>query len=331
MTIHQNLIPFSSSNRKQVSIYVCEFNIKIEIEFNSSIPGSSPVLGLFSVRFSSHEHPIIGSLVQLCSLRLVIIINPCRFPFSNLALTVSMMKDQTEVNEVEGALNLSEFKFAILHEADQMLNVGYADGVETMLEYLPRERQTMMFSATMPSWIVKLTHKYLKTHVTIDLVDDSDQKVADGITLYSISSEMRERASLIGPLITLWNIFYKLYFEKADTVVAKSLNKEFGPDSKEVNVSNGQSVDQEWSVDRRERSAVGTPDYLAPEILLGTEHGYAADWWSVGVILFELLTGTPPFNSNHPESEEKSKRPRNGGKEVLVPPSSSQSLNTLYR
>ncbi|KAI3688902.1 hypothetical protein L2E82_46829 [Cichorium intybus] len=73
------------------------------------------------------------------------------------------------------------------------------------------------------------------------------------------------------------------------------------PDSKEVNVSNGQSIDQEWSVDRRERSAVGTPDYLAPEILLGTEHGYAADWWSVGVILFELLTGTPPFNSDHPE------------------------------
>ncbi|KAI3526432.1 hypothetical protein L1887_05685 [Cichorium endivia] len=130
-----------------------------------------------------------------------------------------------------------------------MLNVGYADGVETMLEYLPTERQTMMFSATMPSWIVKLTHKYLKTHVTIDL---------------------------------------KLYFEKADTAVAKSLNKEFG----------------------RERSAVGTPDYLAPEILLGTEHGYAADWWSVGVILFELLTGTPPFNSNHPEVY-RAKRSRN--------------------
>ncbi|KAL2456425.1 serine/threonine-protein kinase pakB-like [Forsythia ovata] len=49
------------------------------------------------------------------------------------------------------------------------------------------------------------------------------------------------------------------------------------------------------------RSAVGTPDYLAPEILLGTEHGYAADWWSVGIVLFELITGIPPFTSEHPE------------------------------
>ncbi|XP_076944119.1 DEAD-box ATP-dependent RNA helicase 53, mitochondrial-like [Bidens hawaiensis] len=101
-----------------------------------------------------------------------------------------------------GALNLSEVKFAVLDEADQMLNVGFAEDVETILEYLPKQRQTMMFSATMPSWIVKLTHKYLKSPLTIDLVGDSDQKLADGITLYSISSEMRERPSILGPLIT---------------------------------------------------------------------------------------------------------------------------------
>ncbi|XP_042492106.1 probable serine/threonine protein kinase IRE4 [Macadamia integrifolia] len=53
--------------------------------------------------------------------------------------------------------------------------------------------------------------------------------------------------------------------------------------------------------ERNWKSAVGTPDYLAPEILLGTEHGYAADWWSVGIILFELITGIPPFNAERPE------------------------------
>ncbi|XP_077232836.1 putative serine/threonine protein kinase IREH1 isoform X2 [Tasmannia lanceolata] len=52
---------------------------------------------------------------------------------------------------------------------------------------------------------------------------------------------------------------------------------------------------------QKKRSAVGTPDYLAPEILLGTGHGTTADWWSVGVILFELIVGIPPFNAEHPQ------------------------------
>ena len=47
---------------------------------------------------------------------------------------------------------------------------------------------------------------------------------------------------------------------------------------------------------------VGTPDYLAPELLLGTGHGPAADWWSLGATLFELLTGAPPFAGPTPEA-----------------------------
>ncbi|KAG8638492.1 hypothetical protein MANES_14G034300v8 [Manihot esculenta] len=52
---------------------------------------------------------------------------------------------------------------------------------------------------------------------------------------------------------------------------------------------------------RQKHSVVGTPDYLAPEILLGMGHGATADWWSVGVILFELLVGIPPFNAETPQ------------------------------
>eukprot|EP01105_Mastigella_eilhardi_P003832 TRINITY_DN1499_c0_g1_i14.p1 TRINITY_DN1499_c0_g1~~TRINITY_DN1499_c0_g1_i14.p1 ORF type:complete len:1190 (-),score=288.56 TRINITY_DN1499_c0_g1_i14:2160-5687(-) len=52
----------------------------------------------------------------------------------------------------------------------------------------------------------------------------------------------------------------------------------------------------------RPRSRVlGSPDYLAPEILLGTGHGAAADWWAVGVMLYEFLCGVPPFNAASPE------------------------------
>ncbi|XP_053569879.1 serine/threonine-protein kinase greatwall isoform X2 [Bombina bombina] len=45
---------------------------------------------------------------------------------------------------------------------------------------------------------------------------------------------------------------------------------------------------------------LGTPDYLAPELLLGKTHGPSVDWWALGVCLFEFLTGIPPFNDETP-------------------------------
>ncbi|KAK1393415.1 DEAD-box ATP-dependent RNA helicase 53 [Heracleum sosnowskyi] len=101
-----------------------------------------------------------------------------------------------------GALNLSEIQYVVLDEADQMLNVGFADDVETILKYLPQNRQTLMFSATMPKWIVQLTRKYLKNPLTIDLVGEDNQKLAEGITIYSIVSDMHDKPGILGPLVT---------------------------------------------------------------------------------------------------------------------------------
>ncbi|XP_075098495.1 DEAD-box ATP-dependent RNA helicase 53, mitochondrial-like [Nicotiana tabacum] len=101
-----------------------------------------------------------------------------------------------------GSLNLSEIQFVVLDEADQMLNVGFAEDVETILENVRQKHQTMMFSATMPSWIMKITNKFLKKPIHIDLVGDSDQKLADGISLYSIACEMRQKPAVLGPLIS---------------------------------------------------------------------------------------------------------------------------------
>ncbi|XP_057796700.1 DEAD-box ATP-dependent RNA helicase 53, mitochondrial-like [Salvia miltiorrhiza] len=101
-----------------------------------------------------------------------------------------------------GSLNLSEVQFVVLDEADQMLNVGFAEDVEMILSFIKQKHQTMMFSATMPNWILKLTQKFLKSPVTVDLVGDSDQKLADGITLYSIVSDTRQKPAILGPLIT---------------------------------------------------------------------------------------------------------------------------------
>ncbi|EFA00805.1 Serine/threonine-protein kinase greatwall-like Protein [Tribolium castaneum] len=54
----------------------------------------------------------------------------------------------------------------------------------------------------------------------------------------------------------------------------------------------------QWSSDQR---ILGTPDYLAPELLLQKGHNCAVDWWALGVCFYEFVTGIPPFNDETPQ------------------------------
>lgn len=78
-----------------------------------------------------------------------------------------------------GNVDLSKVSFFILDEADRMLDMGFYNDIMTIAKQLPADRQTMMFSATMPEEIRKLANNILKNpvHVTLSLA-----KPADGIT-----------------------------------------------------------------------------------------------------------------------------------------------------
>ena len=55
----------------------------------------------------------------------------------------------------------------------------------------------------------------------------------------------------------------------------------------------------EMQVTSPDKQVLGTPDYIAPEVILGQCYGPPVDWWSLGIILFEFLFGVHPFRDDN--------------------------------
>ncbi|QNJ16522.1 cyanobacterial RNA helicase [Synechococcus sp. A18-40] len=79
----------------------------------------------------------------------------------------------------QGTLDTSGLRSLVLDEADEMLRMGFIDDVEWILEQLPQERQVVLFSATMPPEIRRLSKRYLKdpAEVTIRTKDQEGKRI----------------------------------------------------------------------------------------------------------------------------------------------------------
>ncbi|MBC7375518.1 MAG: DEAD/DEAH box helicase, partial [Frankiales bacterium] len=78
-----------------------------------------------------------------------------------------------------GTLRLADLQTVVLDEADEMLDMGFAEDIDAILEAAPADRQTVLFSATMPSRVEKIARRHLRNPVRIEIRrEQTEQGVA---------------------------------------------------------------------------------------------------------------------------------------------------------
>ncbi len=96
-------------------------------------------------------------------------------------------------------LKLDQLKTIVLDEADEMLNMGFREDIETVLAQLPEQRQTVLFSATMPPAILALTKQYQKDPVLVQI--KSAHRTVDAISQYYVRVPMGRKTDALHLLL----------------------------------------------------------------------------------------------------------------------------------
>jgi ATP-dependent RNA helicase DeaD len=86
------------------------------------------------------------------------------------------------------AISLDDVRYVVLDEADEMLNMGFKEDIDTILSYTPENRVTWLFSATMPNEIKRITKKYMDNPVEVSV--NSEQKSNIDITHQFVTTKI---------------------------------------------------------------------------------------------------------------------------------------------